>query len=836
MATKPARKRPPAKPKLAEYDAKRDFEATPEPKAKRGATTKKKRPQRAKNPRFVIQEHDATRLHWDLRFERDGVAPSWAVPNGIPDDPKDNRLAVQTEDHPLEYLDFEGVIPKGSYGAGTMKIWDRGTYECEKWRDDEVIVTFDGERVKGRYVLFHTRGKDWMIHRMDPPAHPERVPMPERLKPMLAKTGKLPSGDRWGFEIKWDGIRALVYSQPGTFRIESRNLRDLTAQYPELRRLGRALGSHEAILDGEIVALDEKGRPSFERLQQRMHLTSDAVIKRRAKDVPASLVVFDVLFLDGEVLLDLPLAERRERLESLGLEGASWRTPAIHHGDGAALLAATAEQGLEGLVAKRLDSPYEPGKRSSCWIKVKNFRRQELVVGGWGEGEGRRANGIGALLVGHYENDKFRYAGKVGTGFTEKTLRDLEKRLAPLERGTSPFQAGAKPPKGAHWVEPRLVVEIDFGEWTREGILRHPSYKGLRDDKDPRDVVREDTQSVADPPAAKAPPKKGTRARKPAKAAGFDPGDPIFESVSELPRGGREVVVDGRTLKLTNYDKVLFPQTGFTKGDLIEFYGRMAPVVLPHLADRPLTLKRYPNGVEGAFFYEKQCPQHRPDWIETAEVWSRHNKANINFCIVRDRATLVWLGNLADIELHTSLARATDVEQPTMLVFDLDPGAPADIVSCCEVGLVLRGLFDGIGLKSFAKTSGSKGLQVYVPLNSTTSYAQTKPFAKAIAELLEGQMPKLVVSRMAKNLRKGRVLVDWSQNDEHKTTVSVYSVRARERPTVSTPVAWEEVEAAHDAGDASLLVFDTEAVLERVARDGDLFAPVETLKQELPSL
>ena len=698
--SKPAQSKPaqskPAKSKLAEYDAKRDFEATPEPKPK-------KRARKTKSPRFVVQEHDATRLHWDLRLERDGVAPSWAVPNGIPDDPKDNRLAVRTEDHPLEYLDFEGVIPKGSYGAGTMKIWDRGTYECEKWRDDEVIVRFDGERVRGRYVLFHTRGKDWMIHRMDPPAHPDRVPMPERLKPMLARTGPLPTGDKWGYEIKWDGIRALVYSQPGTLRIESRNLRDLTAQYPELRRLGRALGSHEAILDGEIVALDADGRPSFERLQQRMHLTSDAVIKRRAKDAPASFVVFDVLFVDGERLLELPLSERRERLEALRLEGPSWQTPAIHMGDGAALLAATAAQGLEGLVAKRLDSTYEPGRRASSWIKVKNTRRQELVVGGWMEGEGRRAKGLGALLVGHYEGDKLRYAGRVGTGFTDKTLRDMEKRLASLARKTSPFQAGSKPPKGANWVEPRLVAEVEFTEWTREGILRHPSYKGLRDDKDPREVVREDAQAAEEHKPDPKPRKRAKRSDSP-----FTRDAQLFDDVKELPRGAREAVVDGRTLKLTNYDKVLFPATGFTKGNLIEYYGRMAPVLLPHLAGRPLTLKRYPNGVEGQFFYEKNCPSHRPDWVETASVWSRHNKANIDYCIVEDRATLVWLGNLADIELHTSLSRAQDIEQPTMMVFDLDPGAPADIVSCCEVGLVLRGLFHGIGLQSFAKTRGPR--------------------------------------------------------------------------------------------------------------------------------
>jgi bifunctional non-homologous end joining protein LigD len=819
----PRRKAPSSS--LAEYEAKRDLKASPEPKARRRA-------RRSKQPRFVIQEHDATRLHWDLRLERDGVAVSWAVPNGIPDDPKQNRKAIHTEDHPLEYLDFEGDIPKGSYGAGTMRIWDRGTYECEKWRDDEVIVRFDGERVNGRYVLFQTGGKDWMIHRMDPPAKPGRVPMPEQLRPMLARTGPLPTGDRWAYEIKWDGIRALVYSQPGRLRIESRNLRDLTAQYPELRRLGRALGAHEAILDGEIVALDPEGRPSFERLQQRMHLTADSMIRRRAKEVPAAMMLFDLLYLDGELLLDLPHEERRRRLEDLGLNGPAWQTPAVHLGDGKALLRATAAQGLEGIVAKRLDCPYEPGRRTPNWVKVKNSRRQELVVGGWLPGEGRRAERVGALLVGHYQGGKLRFAGRVGTGFTDKTLADLGRRLADLTRPASPFQAGPKPPKGAVWVEPRLVAEVDFAEWTREGILRHPSYKGLRDDKDPREVVREDLAAGESSGARRA------RVR-PSRRSPTDlvlPPDALFDEVRALSRGGREVVVEGRALKLSNYDKVLFPQTGFTKGDLIDYYGRLAPALLPHLAERPLTLKRYPDGVEGEYFYEKQCPSHRPDWVTTASVWSRRNKADINYCVATDRATLVWLGNLADIELHTSLSRAQDIDRPTMMVFDLDPGEPADIISCCEVGLVLRGLFEGIRLQSFAKTSGSKGLQVYVPLNTPTTYARTKPFAKAIAELLEGQMPKLVVSRMAKNLRPGRVLVDWSQNDEHKTTVNVYSVRAKERPTVSTPVTWEEVDRAHASRDPAALAFETSDVLERVATQGDLFAPVLTLEQELPSL
>ncbi|MEA2387419.1 MAG: bifunctional non-ous end joining protein LigD, partial [Thermoleophilaceae bacterium] len=340
--------------RLREYRGKRDFKATPEPGGGDGGAD-------AELARFVVQEHHARRLHWDLRLERDGVLASWAIPNGIPEDPKENRKAVHTEDHPLEYIDFEGDIPKGEYGAGTMKVWDSGTYECHKFREDEVIVTFHGERLTGRYVLFHAGKdpKDWMIHRMDPPADPEREPMPEHVVPMLAKIGDLPRDEqRYAFEIKWDGIRAVVYSEPGRMRIEGRSLTDVTAQYPELRPLGRQLGSRSAILDGEIVALDEQGKPSFGRLQLRMHLTGESRIKRRAKEIPATYMAFDVLYLDGHSLMHLPYEERRTRLEELKLEGASWRTPRAHPGEGRALKRASEEQGLEGIIAKRLDSHY----------------------------------------------------------------------------------------------------------------------------------------------------------------------------------------------------------------------------------------------------------------------------------------------------------------------------------------------------------------------------------------------------------------------------------------------------------------------------------------------
>ena len=798
--------------KLSAYRKKRDFEKTAEPSGDGAAP-----PDDA--PRFVVQEHHARRLHWDLRLEHDGVAVSFAVPNGIPQTPKENRLAVHTEDHPLEYLEWEGQIPKGEYGAGTMFVWDHGTYEVHKWEERKIEVTFHGERLHGRYGLFPIGRKpgqenDWMIHRMDPPEDPDRLPMPEHLKPMLARPGDIPHEEsKWSFEVKWDGVRALAYSQPGRFRMESRNLNDITAAYPEVRGLMEQLGTREAVLDGEIVAFDEHGKPSFERLQSRMHVTGATQVRRLRASTPVVFAIFDLLYLEGESLMALPYSERRARLEELELSGPAWRVPGNHPGHGRELLAATAAQGLEGVVAKRLDSRYEPGARNGAWLKIKHTRRQELVIGGWLPGEGRRQDRIGALLMGYFAAGDLEYAGRVGTGFTERTLDELGARLAPLQVDGNPFTRAPKLPRNAVFVEPVLVAEVEFREWTREGIMRAPSFKGLRDDKPAVEVVRED------------PPDPPELSRK-ASSGGDNPFDRF-----EKGKGGAVVAeVDGRELKFSNWDKVLFPAAGFTKGDLISFYARVADAVLPHLHDRALTLKRYPNGVDQPYFYEKQSPSHRPEWVQTQLI------KDVNYTLCQDRATLVWLANLADIELHTSLSLAQAPERPTMLVFDLDPGAPAGLVECCHVGLVLRGMFEALGLQMFAKTSGSKGLQVYVPLGGEVGYEQTKPFARQVAEVLEQRMPELVVSRMTKTLRKGRVLVDWSQNDDHKTTACVYSVRALEHPGVSTPVSWEEVEAVEQSGEPGGFVFSPDDVLARVATQGDLFAPVLHVVQELPRI
>ncbi|MFA9269552.1 MAG: DNA ligase D [Baekduiaceae bacterium] len=782
--------------RLSRYRAKRDAGVTPEPAGDPPAPDA-----HDGAPRFVVQEHDATRLHWDLRLEHDGVLLSWALPNGVPATPKDNRLAVRTEDHPLEYLEFHGEIPAGQYGAGTMEIYDRGTFEPHKIADDKVEITLHGERVEGRYGLFPLSRDggsrhEWMIHRMDPPADAAREPMPDDVAPMLARPGDLPRDpDGWAFEVKWDGVRALAFGQPGRLTLRSRNRLDITAGYPELRRMRAALGHREVILDGEIVAFDDGGNPSFERLQKRMHVRGEAQVRRLMREVPVVYVVFDLLWLDGHSLMGQTYDERRRALALLDLQDRHWQTPEAVE-DGTALLAVTKEQGLEGIVAKRRDGRYEPGRRSAGWVKVTNIARVDAVIVGWLPGEGRRSPGIGSLVVAVEEEGRLRYAGRVGTGFTEQELDRLQAMLEPLTIDHGAVEDERIPPE-VTWVQPDLTAEVAFRHWTKDGVLRAPSYKGLREDADPT---------------------------------------PGFLDTGDAVKGGQLVRVGERELKVTNLEKVLYPATGFAKRDVIAYLVDVAPVLLPHLERRPLTRKRYPDGVEGKAFFEKQAPSHTPEWVDTLAVPSSR-RGTVDYVLADDLPTLVWLGNLAALELHTALHRAEHQDTPDTVVFDLDPGPPATIVECCRVALLLQGMLEGLGLQTVAKTSGSKGLQVYLPLNAgEATYGQTKPLARTIAEVLEQAEPDLVVSRMTKTLRPGKVLIDWSQNDPHKTTVSVYSLRARERPTVSTPVTWEEVRACAEGGDPELLVFTARDVVARVAEQGDLFADARSLVQSLPSL
>jgi bifunctional non-homologous end joining protein LigD len=702
--------------------------------------------------------------------------------------------------------------------------------------------------------------------------------MPTHLAPMLAAAGPLPHDDEaWAYEVKWDGVRALFYWRAKQMRVESRNGKEIGHRYPELRGLGRQLGAHEVALDGEIVAFDAHGLPSFERLAKRMHLSSDAAIRRAAHELPATYVIFDLLHLDGQRTTGLPYRRRRALLEALALAGPAWQVPAMRVGGGRDLVQATREQGLEGVIAKRLDSPYRPGERGGEWLKIKNVRRQELVIGGWLPGEDGRAGRVGALLMGYYEpcsdtsspgersrrsqQDNvggLRYAGRVGTGFDEAELTRLGRELAARTRRGSPFaKHGVQPPRQSRFVEPELVAEIEFSAWTRDRILRHSVYRGLRDDKAASEVLlemepevqagggaqaREGALPVVGPRRQPAPPGAGEKPlhvarprRQPAPRRGRGAAAGSYEVVHET-KHHVEIEVQGRTLRLSNREKAIYPGVGFTKGQLIDYYIAVAPFMLPHLAGRPITLKRYPGGVEQQYFFQKRCPAHRPEWVRTAPVWSEREQEAIDYCVIDDLPTLIWVANLAAIELHPSLARAPGTDTPTEIVFDLDPGAPAGMRECCRVALWIKEIFDALALRTWVKTSGVKGLQVHLPLNTPVSYAHTKPFARAVAELLQKRHPELVVSRMTKRLRDGKVLIDWSQNDPHKTTVAIYSLRALPQPMISTPLQWGEVERGARRRREPQLSLGPAALLKRLQRSGDPFAEALTVAQALPEL
>jgi bifunctional non-homologous end joining protein LigD len=473
--------------KLQAYRDKRDAARTPEPVPPPGASP----PGQVAGGSFVIQEHHARRLHWDFRLERDGVLVSWALPRGVPSDPAVNHLAVHTEDHPLEYGSFEGQIPRGEYGAGAVTIWDHGRYETLKWAPGEAKVVLHGQRVTGGYVLFQTKGNQWMIHR-------ERLALPATMRPMLAVTGAAPRDqDRWALEMKWDGVRALAYIEKGKVRLMSRTERDITVTYPELSRLGAAptpTPHKQLLLDGEVVVFGSDGWPEFEALQPRMHVSSASQAAMLAGQTPVTYLIFDVLQLDGRPLLDLPYSERRALLDELALSGPYWQTPPWFPGtDFDAVRSVSVEHGMEGVVAKRLDSRYTPGIRTDNWRKIKNQHTQEAVVAGYKPGQGNRTGQVGSLLIGVNDAPGLIYAGHVGTGFTDETLRLLGDKLRPLRRPDSPF-ATPVPPEHARpavWVEPRLVIQVAFDRWTKAGRMRAPVYKGLRDDIDPAQVIRE---------------------------------------------------------------------------------------------------------------------------------------------------------------------------------------------------------------------------------------------------------------------------------------------------------------------------------------------------------
>ncbi|TAJ98569.1 MAG: DNA ligase D [Candidatus Manganitrophaceae bacterium] len=800
------------KGQLSLYQKKRNFNQTPEPSGVEGA-------EHPSGNRFSIQEHHARRLHYDLRLERDGVLKSWAIPKGLPASENERHLAVRTEDHPLDYLDFEGIIPEGNYGAGEVVLWEIGTYRIVSGDLDRGKLTFvvSGRRHHGQYTLVRTKGtgekEAWLIMKTGSSLPQGKDPLPSPFVPMRAVLGyQLFSDPEWVFEEKWDGVRALARLVREGDEVEvdlwGRNLSRFEAQYPEvvegLRDLMTANRSiHSLILDGEVVTLDERGKSSFQKLQHRMHLTDSREIGAVQKEAPVIYLLFDLLYINGQSLMEAPLSYRRELLSSLSLpRGPVQRSPLYE--DGIALFDRLRAEGGEGVVAKRKESGYLPGKRSREWIKFKLVQELDCVVAGWTEGRGNRSHTIGALLLGLYEGEALQYISHTGSGFDAEMLRQVEKKLRPLEINQCPFATRPKTNARPHWVTPRLVARVKFTHWTEDRHLRAPILLGLRDDITPEECRFE--------PQVKA--EEIVPEKKKAKPAIW-----IGERVA--------VQFEGHRIDLSHLDKRFWPRQDYTKADLIEYYVKVAPFLLPHLNDRPLTLIRFPEGIEGESFYQKDWKEAAPPWVKRVAI-ETEEESKRRMIVCNNASTLVWLANLGNIELHPSYSRVDSegvLAPPDFIVFDIDPpkeegGGPVDwkrFEQGAEVALWLRHLLTEMGMSSFVKTTGKSGLHIFVPILPIYSYIQTRRFARAIAEQLQADHPKEITTAWQKERRGKKVLIDFNQNAAGKTLASIYSLRAVPEVTVSFPVAWEALSRV------SPLDFTMESVPDLLAKSGDLW-------------
>jgi bifunctional non-homologous end joining protein LigD len=752
---------------LRTYWKKRDFRKTPEP---RGVSKPSKG-----GLAYVIQKHAARRLHYDFRLELAGVLVSWAVPKGPSLDPKERRLAVHVEDHPKEYGSFEGVIPQGQYGGGTVLLWDRGTWVPEGdpargLREGKLKFSLDGEKLHGRWNLVRMNGRNqggkenWLlIKERDDVARPlsegdileerpesvnsngqgarvwnrkraklkGREPLPEFEEPQLATlVDRPPEGDDWIHEIKFDGYRLLIRIEDGEIRVLTRRGRDWTRKFGPLVSAAASLEAARAFIDGEAVVMKDNGGSDFQALQ-------NAISGGRGKEIV--FYAFDLLHLDGRDLRTLPLLDRKEALRKL-LARAPKSIRFTDHlaGKGETFYREACRAGLEGIVCKKGSAPRRPG-RGKDWLKVKCLERQEFVIGGWTAPEGSRG-GFGALLLGTFEGKKLRYAGRVGTGFTRQTLRALAEKLRPLERATPPF---ANPPagaaaKGVHYVEPKLVGEVGFTGWTDEKVLRHPSFLGLRDDKEAAQVKRE---------------------RK----------EPAF--------------------RLTHPDKLLYPEAGITKRALAEYYESIAEWILPHVADRPLSLVRCPDGWSKECFYQKHLTDRSPK--ELKPVKAKEDEAP--YAYLQDVSGLIALVQMGVLEIHPWGSRVKSVDRPDVLTFDLDPSPEVGWDRVRKAATRMRDLLKEAGLQSWLKTTGGKGLHVVAPLSGRATWDQARAFSRAAAESMVRRYEGDYLSKASKEARRGKIFIDWLRNAKGATAVAAYSTRAREGAPVSVPLGWHEL-------------------------------------------
>ncbi len=815
--------------KLGEYKRKRRFDKTPEPKG---------RAAKQRGNRFVVQKHAARRLHYDFRLEINGVLVSWAVPKGPSLSSRDKRLAVQTEDHPLDYIDFEGVIPERQYGAGSVMVWDTGTYEVEgegtarkQMQRGELKFTLHGQKLRGGFVLVKLKGSqkgnEWLLikHRdaaMDPswdieendgsvltgrtlgeieeglpptelPHRPRprelegarRAKMPEQVAPLLATLAEKPFSDpEWLFELKWDGMRALAYVKDGEVTLRSRTGQDITQQHPEIAVLPERVLAEQAILDGEIVVLDERGRGDFERLQSRMNVARPPARLQQAN--PVTYYLFDVLYCDGYDLRQTPLAERKRFLRKLLDPRDPLRYSDHIEQQGKELFTLAQKEGLEGIVAKHATSPYV-SRRSPYWIKFKVRRELDAVVAGWTEPRGGREF-FGSLLLGLYAGKKLRFIGSVGSGFKRETLSRIHSEVKKLETPRSPFAHPPDTKEKAYWTKAHLVARIAYANWTREPRLRQASFLGLRTDVNPLECRVEAELPVAEPPAVVAAPAiVGRLVRKKA------------EIEKELFSGTAETVtleLDGKRLRLSNLNKIYFPKPRITKRELLAYYYRAAKRILPFLKDRPMVLRRYPDGVTGEAFFQKDAGEGALEWMETVAVYSDERRKETHYFLANDLPALLYLTNLGCIDHNPWSSRRQNLESPDYVFFDLDPTEGTRFSTVVAVARALRAKLEELGMAVFMKTSGATGFHLYLPLKPGYSYEQVRTFADIVARLVATKEGKRVTQERSVGKRaRGKVYIDAAQNAYGRPLASVYSVRAFPAATVSAPVAATELRA-----------------------------------------
>jgi bifunctional non-homologous end joining protein LigD len=894
--------------KLSEYHKKRHFEKTPEPEGQvhgSGARV------------FVVQKHAATRLHYDLRLELDGVLKSWAVPKGPSMNPGDKRLAIQVEDHPYDYRKFEGSIPKGQYGGGEVIVWDEGTYEPEGTMGaHEQLAKGDfkfqlfGEKLRGSFVLVRIKSSkaknEWLLikHRdsladanWDAEQHAESVltgrtlediaegreaihkaritdpsdlpgavkaPMPRMPKgvpPTLAELRDKPfSHPDWVFEIKWDGVRAIAQIENGTTTLWARSGRDVTREYPEFKDLGSHFRVKNAIVDGEIATLDDGGRSNFQKLQNRLGVQDPSSQLMQA--VPLNYYFFDVMYADGFDLRKLPLLERKEFLKSILLANNK-----IHYSDhvlehGEALFEAAREKGLEGLIAKRADSVY-PGSRTSSWVKLKIVKEVDAVVAGYTAGRGSRKY-FGALVLGLYDGSELRFIGSVGTGFDERMQKSIFEKLAELKTTQVPFQKIPALKEAVTWVKPELVAGVKYGNWTEDTHLRAPVFLSLRNDRAPQDCSFDDvrppkassgpesegeTQSLpeADLPSetteesGKGKSKKGrgsivarpaTEAKPPSKSKSSGPVKSSVDPETELRTGKSEtmdIASDGHRVHLVNLNKIYFPELGIKKRELLAYYYRMADYILPFLKDRPMVLRRYPDGVGGKAFFQKEAPSFLPDWIAKTTIYSDERRGNMDYILANSRATLLYLTNLGCIDHNPWSSRADSQDNPDYVFFDLDPTPGTPFPDVLHIAHEIHDLLKSIRMHPFLKTSGASGFHIFIPLEPEYTYEQTRTFAEVVGRLVAAENPKLTTfERTVSKRPEGRILIDALQNARGKPLACAYSVRAYPKAPVSTPLSPDELKKGVSADQWNLRNLDS-----RIRDVGDLWADFWNKRQTL---